>query len=72
MNTPEIDPEDYLEYEERQEVAQQGRMDDDEEEEHACNMCGGQLNFMGALGSTDWLRCRDCGWIQTPGENYDE
>lgn len=26
-----------------------------------CDFCGGTLNYLGRLGSVDWMRCEDCG-----------
>ena len=26
-----------------------------------CDCCGGDLHYIGRLGSLDWSRCRNCG-----------
>lgn len=26
-----------------------------------CNMCGGDLNYLGTVGNLRWWRCEDCG-----------
>ena len=26
-----------------------------------CSICGGDLIYLGGLGSVDWFRCRNCG-----------
>jgi hypothetical protein len=28
----------------------------------ACDICAGQLGFLGQLGWTEWYVCRDCGY----------
>ena len=57
-----IDPEDYIEYQDREEAIRlMGRMDD-EPEQSTCPQCGGPGSELGSLGKTTWLRCRDCGW----------
>lgn len=30
-----------------------------------CEMCGGQLLWLGRLGNLIWLRCTQCGWEQS-------
>ena len=34
---------------------------EDDESRRACPSCGGTGTDLGSLGSTQWLRCRDCG-----------
>ncbi|MCI0614600.1 hypothetical protein L0244_16555, partial [bacterium] len=35
--------------------------DYEEPEVEQCPICGGEAQFMGTLGKTDWFRCRHCG-----------